>query len=82
MPSVSDGTVHYGLSPFGTLELPEDFPYFPYVDPLAKKGGVLITQPRKPLWNQSSSTFNTLNIYAPKGDGAAGMEGRASRRDG
>lgn len=63
----------YGLSSFGDLELPADFPHFPYADPTMKTGGALKLQIKSASGNQSFETFDTLNIYVFKGDGAAGM---------
>jgi microcin C transport system substrate-binding protein len=63
----------YGLSIFGDLALPPDFTHFPYVDPTAPKGGEIALQVSSTSGNQNFTTFNTLNIYILKGDGAAGM---------
>jgi microcin C transport system substrate-binding protein len=63
----------YGLSIFGDLALPPDFTHFPYVNPTAPKGGEIALQVSSTSGNQNFTTFNTLNIYILKGDGAAGM---------
>lgn len=63
----------YGLSSFGDLALPADFPHFPYADPAMPTGGVLKLQIKSATGNQNFETFDTLNIYVFKGDGAAGM---------
>lgn len=63
----------HGLSSFGDLALPADFPHFPYVDPSIPKGGVIKLQIKSSSGNQTFETFDTLNIYVFKGDGAAGM---------
>ena len=64
----------HGLSTFGELALPPDFPHFPYVNPKAPKGGALTVQIKRGGGNQSFDTFNTLNIFVLQGDGAAGMD--------
>jgi len=63
----------YGLSSFGDLALPADFPHFAYVNPQAPKAGLLCVQITSTGGNQNFDTFNTLNIFSTKGDGAAGM---------
>ena len=63
----------YGLSAFGDLALPADFKHFEYVNPDAPKGGLLSVQITGTTGNQNFDTFDTLNIYSKKGDGAAGM---------
>ena len=64
----------HGLSIFGDLALPKDFPHLPYADPQAPKGGELVIQPMSAVGNQNGQTFNTLNIYNENGDGAAGVD--------
>ncbi len=66
-------TETHGLSIFGDLALPADFARFPYVNPDAPKGGEISLQTTSTSGNQNFTTFNTLNIYILKGDGAAGM---------
>lgn len=68
-----DAELH-GLSVFGDLALPADFPHFAYVNPQAPKGGTLTMQIKQAAGNQSFDTFNTLNTYVLQGDGAAGMD--------
>ncbi|KAA2236382.1 extracellular solute-binding protein [Salinarimonas soli] len=63
----------HGLSAFGDLKYPADFPHFEYVNPRAPKGGSASYTISSGTGNQSFQTFNTLNIYVLKGDGAAGM---------
>lgn len=66
----------HGLSVFeGDLALPENFPHLAYVNPDAPKGGSLVVQLKRGLGNQNFDTFNTLNPFVLKGDGAAGVEG-------
>ena len=66
-------TETHGLSVFGDLAMPEGFSHFPYVNPAAPKGGEIALQISATSGNQNFTTFNTLNIYILKGDGAAGM---------
>nr|WP_204262768.1 extracellular solute-binding protein [Methylobacterium sp. BTF04] len=63
----------HGLSSFGELKYPADFPNFAYVNPEAPRGGRFSAQLASTMGNQASDTFNTLNIYVLRGDGAAGM---------
>ena len=63
----------HGLSSFGDLALPPDFPHFSYVNPAAPTGGLLSLQITGTSGNQNFDTFDTLNIYSWKGNGAAGM---------
>lgn len=67
------GSETHGLSTFGDLALPVDFPHFAYIDPQAPKGGQILLQPGGGGPNSNPTTFNTLNVYILKGDGAAGM---------
>jgi len=69
----ADDVETYGLSAFGDLALPPDFKSFAYVNPEAPKGGVLSLQITSATGNQNFETFDTLNIFSKKGDGAAGM---------
>ncbi len=73
MAHAQDAELH-GLSTFGDLSLPPDFKHFPYVNPNAPKGGVLRIQIKNTNGNQNFETFDTLHIYAFRGDGAAGMD--------
>jgi len=66
-------TETHGLSAFGDLKYPPDFTHFHYVNPAAPKGGTLALQIKQTTGNQNFDTFNTLNIYVLRGDGAAGM---------
>lgn len=68
-----DKEVH-GLSTFGELALPPDFPHFRYVNPQAPKGGAIVQQIKRAGGNQNFDTFNTLNTFVLQGDGAAGMD--------
>jgi microcin C transport system substrate-binding protein len=68
------GAEVHGLSVFGDLKYPADFRHFEYVNPAAPKGGVFSTIPTSRLNNQSFYTFNSLNAFILKGEGACGME--------
>jgi microcin C transport system substrate-binding protein len=68
-----DAIETHGLSSFGDLALPQDFKHFDYVNPDAPKGGLLSLQITNTGGNQNFDTFDTLNIFSKKGDGAAGM---------
>jgi microcin C transport system substrate-binding protein len=63
----------HGLSAFGDVALPPDFKHFDYVNPDASKGGLLSLQITATGGNQNFDTFDTLNMFSIKGDGAAGM---------
>jgi microcin C transport system substrate-binding protein len=64
----------HGLSVFGDLKYPADFHHFDYANVAAPKGGVFSTLPTLRLNNQSFFTFNSLNAFILKGEGACGME--------
>jgi microcin C transport system substrate-binding protein len=64
----------HGMSAFGDLKYPSDFPHFNYVNPDAPKGGVFSQIGPNRQFNQSFQTFNSLNSYILKGDAAQGME--------
>ena len=67
-------TETHGLSAFGDLKYPTDFTHLGYVDPHAPKGGMFSQVGPERQYNQSFLTFNSLNSYILKGDGAQGME--------
>ena len=67
-------TETHGMSAFGDLKYPADFAHFDYVNPAAPKGGQFSQLGPTYAYNQSLLTFNTLNSYILKGDGALGME--------
>src|SRR5207253_3129434 len=67
------GTTH-GMSAFGDLKYPADFHHFDYVNPAAPRGGAFSLIPSVRAYNQSYQTFNSLNAYILKGDGAQGMD--------
>lgn len=67
------GREAHGMSAFGDLKYPADFPNFDYVNVKAPKGGAFSTVPSSRAFNQSFQTFNSLNAFILKGDGAQGM---------
>ena len=64
----------HGMSAFGDLKYPADFSAFDYVNVNAPKGGVFSTIPSTRSYNTSFQTFNSLNSFILKGDGAWGMD--------
>lgn len=71
---VQAGTRSHGLSIFGDLKYPADFPHFDYVNTSAPQGGTFRFQPGYRYYNQNFNTFNTLNSYVMKGDAPPRME--------
>jgi microcin C transport system substrate-binding protein len=69
----TDAGIH-GISVFGDLKYPADFHHFDYVNPAAPKGGLFSLIPSIRAFNQSFYTFNSLNAYILKGEGAQGMD--------
>ncbi|MBS0249008.1 MAG: ABC transporter substrate-binding protein [Proteobacteria bacterium] len=67
-------TDRHGMSAFGDLALPPDFKHLPYVNPDAPKGGAYSECISSRTYNGSFLTFNSLNTYILKGDGAFGMD--------
>src|SRR5438445_2461954 len=64
----------HGMSAFGDLKYPAGFKHFEYVNPNAPKGGLFSQVGATRAFNQNFLTFNSLNIFILKGDGAQGME--------
>jgi microcin C transport system substrate-binding protein len=64
----------HGLSVFGDLKYPVGFPHFDYVNLAAPKGGTFSMIPSTRTNNQSYFTFNSLNAFILKGEGAQGMD--------
>ncbi|WP_425050408.1 extracellular solute-binding protein [Psychromarinibacter sp. S121] len=64
-----DTIVSHGLSPFGDLKYPADFPYFDYVNPDAPQGGTMTFR-----GTLASNTFDSLNMFILKGEPAQGLE--------
>jgi microcin C transport system substrate-binding protein len=69
-----DDVQRHGMSAFGDLKYPADFSHFDYVDPHAPKGGVFSQVGSTRLFNQNFLTFNSLNAFILRGDGAQGIE--------
>src|SRR6202008_716680 len=53
---------------------PFEFKHFDYVNPDAPKGGVFSQVGATRPFNQNFLTFNSLNSFILRGDGAQGME--------
>jgi microcin C transport system substrate-binding protein len=64
----------HGMSAFGDLKYPADFQHFDYINPSAPKGGTFSLIPSVRAYNQSYFTFNSLNAFILKGEGAQGMD--------
>ena len=64
----------HGMSAFGDLSYPADFPHFKYVEVNAPKGGAYSEIVSSRGYNGSFLTFNSLNAYILKGEGALGMD--------
>ena len=73
-PAATQDAERHGISAFGDLKYPADFPHFNYVNPNAPKGGVFSQIGPNRQFNQSFQTFNSLNSFILKGDAAQGME--------
>ncbi|WP_166301998.1 extracellular solute-binding protein [Bradyrhizobium sp. 2S1] len=74
-PTAADnGTEMHGMSVFGDLKYPADFQQFDYINVKAPKGGAFSVIPWVRGYNQSYYTFNSLNAYVLKGEGAQGMD--------
>jgi microcin C transport system substrate-binding protein len=74
IPGSAQDADRHGMSAFGDLQYPPDFPHFKYVNPKAPKGGVFSQIGPSRQFNQSFQTFNSLNSYILKGDAAQGMQ--------
>jgi microcin C transport system substrate-binding protein len=72
--SEAAGAEAHGISAFGDLKYPADFHHFDYVNVAAPKGGMFSTIPSVRAYNQSYQTFNSLNAFILKGEGAQGMD--------
>jgi microcin C transport system substrate-binding protein len=73
--AASEGPVEaHGISAFGDLKYPADFHHFDYVNVDAPKGGTFSLIPSTRGYNQSFFTFNSLNAFILKGEGAQGMD--------
>ena len=75
LPAAASADVEsHGMSAFGDLKYPADFKQFEYVDPAAPKGGVFSQIGASRQLNQNFLTFNSLNGFILKGEGALGIE--------
>ncbi|MBR0756158.1 ABC transporter substrate-binding protein [Bradyrhizobium jicamae] len=72
--AAENGTEMHGMSVFGDLKYPADFKNFEYVNLSAPKGGTFSSLPTVRTNNQSYFTFNSLNAFILKGEGAQGMD--------
>ncbi|MBC9879308.1 ABC transporter substrate-binding protein [Bradyrhizobium sp. INPA01-394B] len=73
--AASEGPVEaHGISAFDDLKYPANFHHFDYVNPDAPKGGTFSLIPSVRGYNQSYFTFNSLNAFVLKGEGAQGMD--------
>jgi microcin C transport system substrate-binding protein len=73
-PAAAQAAERHGMSAFGDLQYPADFPHFNYVNPNAPKGGLYSEVISSRGYNGSFLTFNSLNSYILKGEGAYGMD--------
>src|SRR5690349_24377649 len=73
LPVQAQEAERHGMSAFGDLDLSPDFTHFPYVNPDAPKGGAYSEIVTSRLYNGAFLTFNSLNSYILKGEGAYGM---------
>lgn len=64
----------HGISAFGDLKYPAGFRHFDFVNPAAPKGGLFSQIGATRQFNQNFLTFNSLNAYILRGDGALGIE--------
>ncbi|WP_422073745.1 extracellular solute-binding protein [Tranquillimonas rosea] len=62
-------TISHGVSAFGELKYPPDFPHFDYVNPDAPKGGEMSFR-----GVGASRTFDSLNPFILAGEPAQGLE--------
>ncbi|MFD0917043.1 extracellular solute-binding protein [Pseudahrensia aquimaris] len=79
LPSVSlasnpTGRRLHGLSAFGELALPADYPNFPWVNVDAPKGGVFNFSVSNWAFNQNPQSFDTLNTFVLKGSAPPRIE--------
>ncbi|WP_454624518.1 extracellular solute-binding protein [Bradyrhizobium cenepequi] len=72
--AADNGVEMHGMSAFGDLKYAADFHHFNYVNVNAPKGGMFSLIPSVRAYNQSYFTFNSLNAYILKGEGAQGMD--------
>jgi len=72
--AIADEIETHGISSFGDLKYPADFKQLEYVNVDAPKGGLFSQIGPSRVYNQNFLTFNSLNAYILKGDGAQGMQ--------
>jgi microcin C transport system substrate-binding protein len=72
--AAGDETETHGISAFGDLKYPADFQHLDFVNPNAPKGGMFSQTGAVRWYNQNFLTFNSLNAFILKGDGALGLE--------
>ncbi|WP_185984712.1 extracellular solute-binding protein [Aureimonas mangrovi] len=65
----------HGISAFGDLKYPADYPHFDYADLDAPKGGRLTLTVPNWAFNQSPLTFDTLNTFVLQGNAPPRIEG-------
>jgi microcin C transport system substrate-binding protein len=73
-PAVAQEVERHGMSAFGDLAYPANFPFFKYVNADAPKGGAYSEAVSSRGYNGSFLTFNSFNAYILKGEGAFGMD--------
>jgi microcin C transport system substrate-binding protein len=73
-PANAQDADRHGMSAFGDLGYPADFPHFNYVNTNAPKGGIYSEIVATRGYNGSFLTFTSLNGYILKGEGAMGMD--------
>ncbi len=74
VPAAAQEAERHGISAFGDLAYAADFHHFNYVNPDAPKGGAYSEVATSRGFNGSFLTFNSLNSFILKGDGATGMD--------
>ena len=74
IPAEAQAAERHGMSAFGDLALPADFAQFPYVNANAPKGDTYSEVISSRGYNGSFLTFNSLNGYILKGEGAFGLD--------
>jgi microcin C transport system substrate-binding protein len=67
--AMAQTTLSHGISTFGELKYPADFPHFDYVNPDAPKAGVMSFR-----GTGASQTFDSLNLFILQGEPAQGLE--------
>lgn len=72
---VPKDTPMHGLSSFGDLKYPADYRQFDYANPDAPQGGRFSLTVPSWLFNQSSTTFDTLNTFVLQGNAPPRIEG-------